>query len=275
MGTQSSLPNASSLHTIAPGVAAWLGGGGFGRPNAGVVVDADGLTLVDTLMVASQWQPFGDALEALRRPIRRVVLTSSHIPYVGGTSAFWAAAFYGTQTASDLLDLPPNVAGYRRLHPAFAREFDDELTTRPVSHTVDRDAYLTDAVVVRVVAGQSAENLVVEVPGAGVLFAGAMASFGTTPLAFDGDPARWAADLRILAGLQPIVVPGHGPVGGPAELLAQADYLDACCRGRIPPGPWDGWSDRHFDAINIERAAMLAQGDHRPPPSMLALLGLA
>lgn len=265
------------LTAIAPGVAAWLGEGPFGRPNAGVVADADGLTLVDTLMVPSQWAPFGDALDALERPVRRVVLTSSHIPFVGGTSRFWASAFYGTQLASDLLDLPPNVAGYRRLAPDFATEFADDLETRPVSHTIDADASLTDAVVVRVTGGQCAQNVVAEVPGAGVLFAGAMAAFGTTPLAFDGDPLAWAASLRALAAGPGagVVVPGHGPVGGPAELLLQADYLERCAEGRVPAGPWDRWTDRHFDRINIERAALLAAGDERPPPSMLALLGLA
>ncbi len=80
-----SMAPTAALHPIAGGVAAWLGDGPFGRPNAGVVVDADGLTLVDTLMVPSQWEPFGDALDQLGRHVRRVVLTSSHIPFVGGT----------------------------------------------------------------------------------------------------------------------------------------------------------------------------------------------
>lgn len=267
----------TSLTPIAPGVAAWLhdGPARFGRPNAGVVVDPDGLTVVDTLMVPSQWGPFGEALDAVGRPIKRVVLTSSHIPYVGGTGRFWAAAFYGTPSAADLLDLPPNVAGYRRLVPELAAEFPDDLATRPVSHTIERDATLTDAVVVRVTGGQAAENLVVEVPGANVLFAGAMACFGCTPLAFDGDPAAWAAALRSLAIPGRTVVPGHGPVGGEEQLLELAGYLDGCATGSIPPGPWDEWADRdRFDRINLERAAMLAAGDLRPPPAMLELLGL-
>jgi cyclase len=266
--------STAALTALGPGVAAWLGQGGFGRPNAGAVADPDGLTVIDTLMVRSQWEPFGAALDETGLPIRRVVLTSSHIPYVGGTSRFWAAAFYGTPLASDLLDLPPNVAGYRRLAPEFAAEFDDELTTRPISHTIDADAALTDAVVVRRARGQSAENLVVEVPGAGLLFAGAMATFGSAPLGFEGDPAAWAAALRELAVAGRTVVPGHGPIGGAEELLVLADYLEACCRGRIGPGPWDGWADRHFDRVNIERAARLADGDERPPTAMLELLGL-
>jgi len=260
---------------LAPGVAAWLGDGPYGRSNAGVVVDHDGVTLLDTLVAPAHAGPLAAELEGLGRPVRRVVLSSAHLPFVGGSSCFVAAAFYGSPTTSDLLDLPPFVAGHRRLVPDLARHFDDEFRTRPVSHTVERDALLTDAVVVRCTAGESAENLVVDVPGAGVLLAGAMASFGTTPLAFDGDPAAWASALRALAVDHDVVVPGHGPVGGRAELEQQAAYLEACVAGSIPSGPWDRWADRRFDVVNIERAAMLADGDLRPPPSMLALLGLA
>jgi cyclase len=263
------------LTPIAQGVFAWLGQGGHGNPNAGVVIDADGLTLVDTLMVPSQFEPFAEAVEALGHPVRRVVLTSSHIPFVGGTARFWQAAFYGTEHTSDMLDLPPNVAGYRRLMPAFAHEFPDELETRPVSHTVDVAAQLTDAVVVIPTRGQSAGNLVVHVPGAGVLFAGAMADFGAAPLAFDGDPAAWASALRELAALADVVVPGHGPIGGPQDLEVLADYLGHCVAGAVPPGRWDRWADRGFDEINVERAAMLARGDQSVPPTMLRAIGLA
>ena len=161
------MATGSALRVLAPGVAVWLGSGRFGHPNAGVVVDTDGLTLIDTLTVASQWGPFSEAVAALERPVRRVVLTSSHIPFVGGTSQFQMAAFYGSAHTAELLDLAPNVAGYRRLLPELAAEFDDELATRPVSHTVEADAALTDAVVVRVTARTRQVGGIVSQPGTG------------------------------------------------------------------------------------------------------------
>ena len=71
-------------------------------------------------------------------------------------------------------------------------------------------------------------------------------------------------------------MPGHGPVGGPAEVDALRDYLAACVAGSIPAGPWDDWIERERDEVNIERAAMLAAGEEPTtiPPSMLRLLGL-
>lgn len=271
---------ASGLTVLAQGVLAWLAPEpGHGRPNAGVVVDGDGITVIDTLMVPSQWEPFAAAVEAFELPIRRVVLSSSQIPYVGGSARFRQAAVYGTGRTSDLLDLPANVAGYRRLHPDFAAELDDELVTRPVTHTVDVAAALTPALQLFPLDGPSPGNLVAAAPGAGICFAGALCSFGATPLGFEADFEAWSAALDEVAALAPRIVPGVGPVGGTEEVRALQDYLHACLAAagdvdRLAPGPWDGWSEPAFHAVNVERAALAAAGDERVPEAMLRLIGL-
>ena len=43
----------------------------------------------------------------------------------------------------------------------------------------------------------------------------------------------------------------------------------------MPPGPWDDWIERDRDAINVEKAAMLAAGDTGMPPSMVKAIGLS
>ena len=68
-----------------------------------------------------------------------------------------------------------------------------------------------------------------------------------------------------------MIVPGHGPVGGEAEVRELQGYLRACVAANgdvdaIPPGPWDTWLERDRDAINVERAALLAHGDDEIPP---------
>lgn len=268
------------LDLLDAGVYAWLQApGGRGRPNAGAVVDADGVTVIDTLMVPQQYEPFADAVEALRLPVRRSVLTSSSVEHAGGTGRFKLAAVYGSPQASVHLDQPPNVESWQALYPEHAGWFGD-VATRPVSHVVASDVQLTDAVAVLTTGGQMAENLVAVVPGAQVLFAGAMCSFGAAPLCWQGDPARWADELDRLVELAPVVVPGHGPIGGEEEVRTLQAYLRACvaARGdaaRIGPGRWDGWRDREHDVVNVERAARLADGDDAVPASMLRLAGLA
>ena len=113
-----------------------------------------------------------------------------------------------------------------------------------------------------------------------VLFAGDLCFFGVTPLAFQGDPAVWADTLDVIADLADVIVPGHGPVGGEPEVRDLQAYLRACVAANGDPdaiasGPWDGWIDRdERDAINVERAALLAQGRDEMPGAMLKAIGL-
>src|SRR5215831_15891342 len=94
-----------ALTEMGDGVYAWLlPGGETGVANAGVVVDDDGITVIDTLMVRSQWEPFAAAVTALGKPIRRVVLSHAHIDHVGGTKAFPHAAVFATRPTSAVLD---------------------------------------------------------------------------------------------------------------------------------------------------------------------------
>ena len=270
--------SSPSLTALAPGVYAWLEQPhAIGRPNAGVVVDEDGLTVIDTLMVPSQTDRLATAISELGRPVARVVLTSGHIEFAGGTSRFPLAAVYGSALTSAHLDQPPNIEAYQTFMPDFAREFED-LQTRPVTHIVDSPAMLSPAVEVIPVEGYTPGNLLVRVPAAGILFAGGMCSFGVTPLAFQGDPAVWAQTLPALAELAETIVPGHGPIGGRAQVQELQTYLLACVEANgdasaLPAGPWDGWTDRGLDEINVERALLLARGEDRIPPSMLRAVG--
>lgn len=269
-----------SLVPLDTGIHAWLADTpGDGFPNAGLVVDADAATVVDTLCVPSQTEAFRSGIAAMDLRVRRTVLTGSTIESVGGTAAFTMSAMYGRRQTSVHLDQPPTPDIYRRLHPAVAGEFDDELRTKPVSHIVNEQVQLTPAVSLHPFSGSQEENLVAVVDAAGICFAGAMASFGVTPRCYQGDPARWADELDRLLELAPVIIPGHGPIGGEEEVRELQSYLRACVAaagdpGAIAPGPWDTWTQRDFDEVNVERAAMLARGDTSIPPSMLRAAGL-
>lgn len=267
-----------TLHEIADRVWVWLQPGGeSGVSNAGVIADDDGLTIVDTLMVRSQWEPFAAAVRKLGLTVKRVVLTHAHIDHVGGTSAFRNAMVLGSPMTSELLDQSMPVDAYKAFMPAFTDGFDElaVVGTRPVSHIVDAAAQLTPRIEVLPARGHTDGDLMVLVADADVLFAGDLCFFGVTPLAFQGDPAAWADTLEVLPELADTIVPGHGPIGGAADVAMLRDYLRHCVAGTVPPGPWDGWLERDpRDAINTEKAEMVRHGDDGFPPTMLRALGL-
>ena len=81
--------------------------------------------------------------------------------------------------------------------------------------------------------------------------------------------------LDAIAELAEVIVPGHGPVGGEAEVRELQAYLRHCVAGEVPSGPWDDWLEREQrDAINVERAALLREGRDEIPPAMVDALGL-
>jgi cyclase len=270
-----------SLHELADGVYVWLQPGGeSGVSNAGVVVDDDGVTIIDTMMVRSQWEPFAEAVKALELPMRRIVLTHGHIDHVGGTKAFPHAGVYASPQTSTVLDEPMPIEAYKSFMSAFDEEFDDlaELGTRPATHLIDGAASLTPRVEVLPASGHTEGDVIALVADADVCFAGDLCFFGVTPLAFQGDPDKWADMLDAVADLADTIVPGHGPIGGEREVRELQNYLRACVAANgdpntIPSGPWDSWIERERDAINVERAALLAEGQDVMPPSMLKAIG--
>lgn len=267
------------LIEIGDDVYVWCGKGRLDAPNAGIVVEDDGLTLIDSLLVGSQAQALAEALDAFGRPVRRLVLTASHVPFVGGSSTFKLAAVYGSSTTSANLDLPPNIAGYQHLFPEFAGEFED-LTARKVSHIVQQPAWLTQKVVAAPLPGLQGDNVVVQVPHANVVFAGSTCSFEARPLGFEADLAAWLGALDQVAQWGAIIVPGVGPVGDADDVAAFGAYLRACLDAgasgaRLADGPWATWAHAEFDAVNTERATMTARGDTGPPHAALALFGMA
>ncbi len=269
------------LVPLAGGVFVWLcNTPSHSHSNAGVVIAEDGLTVIDALLCPSLSSPFAFQLAELTPlPIKRLVASGSHIDVVGGSTAFPLAAVYGSGQTSDHLDQAPNPETWATLHPSYRGEFAD-LTTRPVTHTVNEPAHLCPASIAVPLSGPQYENLAVQVPGANVVFTGLLASFGVVPLGFEADFPTWIESLDQIGGYGEIFVPSHGPVGAVEELGALRNYLEACIAAKGDPsnlaaGPWDDWHGREFHRPNVERAHMLSVGDPSPPPSMLSLLGLS
>lgn len=254
----------------------------FGNSNVGLVIDEDGLTIFDTTTTPRNGHKAKKEIvkltAELNLPIRRVVVSSSRVAFSGGSWAFWQSAFYGTTEVSNQLDAPASLEALARLLPEHAEHFHEDFETRPITHLIDESAWLTPSILATPMAGECASNLVVQTPGANATFVGALGSFGVTPLTYDGDLAAWIESLDALIGIGGTVIPGHGMPGGEADLVDLRNYLEACIHvdgdaGAFPSGPWDRWTDRRFDDVNIERAMRMSREDPTTPAAMFRLLG--
>jgi glyoxylase-like metal-dependent hydrolase (beta-lactamase superfamily II) len=127
-------------------------------------------------------------------------------------------------------------------------------------------------------------DLIVHVPDADVVFAADVMFVGVVPVMWAGPTGNWLAALERILSLDPaVVVPGHGPISGPAEVRALRDYLawvDAAAQQRLARGssvmetarelvldegyrdaPWGHWDSPERIVITIATIDRHRRGD--------------
>lgn len=246
------------LRELADGVHAWIEpNGSWGEANAGLVVGDGAAALVDTLWDQRLARELlaATAPHTARAPIALVVNTHSDGDHWWGNAEVPAAASIVTSRAS--LDTmreelsPARFVRLRRLSALGARvpdavpgglgatgrylsamlaPFDFEhvrlrypdrtFSGEHVEHVGGRELRL-----VEVGPAHTPGDAIVHVPDAGVVFGADVLFFGATPVMWHGPLRNWLAALDLLLGLDAdTFVPGHGPVGGRAEVAALRDY---------------------------------------------------
>ncbi|WP_329040557.1 MBL fold metallo-hydrolase [Streptomyces sp. NBC_00178] len=217
-----------SLLPVADGVYAFVQpGGGWCLNNAGLVAGRDSAVLVDTAATESRTR-------RLREEVARVVPggpdhvvnTHFHGDHTFGNGQFVPRAVIVAHegTRSDTAEAG---LGLRHLWPGVAwgetpltlptLTFRDELTL----HHGDMRTEL-----LHVGPAHTANDVVAWVPERSVLFTGDVVWSGVTPYILMGSVTGSLAALDRLRALGPaVVVPGHGPVGGPELIDATRAYL--------------------------------------------------
>ncbi len=260
--------------------------------NVGLVVGDGGYLVVDTCSTQHQGR---DLVEAIRRvtphPCRAVVNTHAHFDHFFGNAAFPPAARWGHRdcaaTVAEYGEFMRGwlVAGARdRGRVDLAADYQaTELV--PPDHTFTAGADLTVGgrkVRLRYLGrGHTHNDIVVQVPDAGVVFAGDLVEEGAPPAFEDAFPLDWPATLDALLPLVAgPVVPGHGDVVDRGHVQTQADELrQVAALARTAhaerPGDTEAWRSlplpEHSARAALERA--FRQLDGAPPydpPEVLA-----
>lgn len=222
----------TGMTEVAPRVFAYIQAyGELGVSNAGLLLDKAGAMVVDALMVPTMTKRFAAQIKKITpAPVTRLVNTHHHIDHVGGNSFFREAEIVShTFCREEMRRTGLAVDVWQQRIPRFAAEFPRVKLAVPAVTFEDRLVFHQ--------AGREVElrhlgpahtfgDAFVYLPKEKVLFAGDLAFYYVTPLAFQGHVGKWitVAD-RILQMDVETIVPGHGPVGGKKELREMRAYL--------------------------------------------------
>ena len=201
--------------------------------NIGVVLGRDGLVVIDTRAshrLADELR--GEISDLGHLPIAAVINTHHHWDHTFGNARFLPSPIWGHARCAERV-LTEGDAMRERVSsqaPEYADELGEVVLTAPDrvfsdEATVDlgdrqlRLAYLGH--------GHTDNDIVIEVPDAGVLFAGDLLENDAAPSYGDAYPRAWAetARDRLLPLVSSAVVPGHGGVGDRAFVETQAGDL--------------------------------------------------
>jgi glyoxylase-like metal-dependent hydrolase (beta-lactamase superfamily II) len=138
-------------------------------------------------------------------------------------------------------------------------------------------------------------DLIVHVPDVRVCFAADVLFVGVAPVMWAGPASSWITALeRILALDAEVVVPGHGPLAGRAEVELMRDYLQWLEDGAAPllgagssvaatarvllrsreygDAPWAGWESPERIVITLATIDRHRRGAHAQPEGAAAAL---
>ena len=273
---------------VAPGVFAYLqGGGGLCVANAGLIAGRGGATAIDALFTPSMTRAFLDETRRLSpAPLRLLLNTHHHVDHTLGNALFppeteiLAHARAKEEMERTGLGVLPVIA---RLAPHFAPEMEGARQRLP-DRTFEGGALELelDGRLVRLLhfgTGHTRGDVLVHLPEGRVLFAGDLAFFYVTPLAFEGHIGNWIRiGRRVIDEVDAgIIVPGHGPAGTRDDLAHMLGYFellhDAARRAfdagasereaveSIDPGEYAEWTEAERIVPNVARLYAEFRGD--------------
>jgi cyclase len=217
----------ADLIEVADGVHAYIQpDGGWCLNNAGVIVSGGETALVDTAATTDRALALRETVATLApRAVRTIVNTHSHGDHTFGNYVFEDAVVVGHEGCRAEM----NIAG-KHLCGLWPDTDWGPIEVRPPSLTFRDRATLhvgdLAAELIHLGPAHTTGDAVVWLPGPRVLFTGDVIMAGVTPFTMMGSISGSLATIDGLRELGPrVVVPGHGPVGGPELLDAAEAYL--------------------------------------------------
>jgi cyclase len=287
-------PGPQRMQEVADGVFAYVQpDGGWCVNNAGVLVEPDRVTVIDTAATEARARTLRQAVAGLTTaPPRVLVNTHFHGDHTFGNAVVAGSDAVIVAHEQARTEMAAAGLGLTGLWPGV--DWGDISVTLP--HLTFQDRLTLHlgprrAELIHVGPAHTTNDTVVWLPEERVLFAGDVLMSGCTPFVLMGSVEGSLRAVERLRGLGPrTVVGGHGPVSGPEVLDETAGYLrrlrtvaaDAYAAGLTPleaareagAGPYGHWLDPERIVGNLHRAyAELGGGPLGTPLDVVGIFG--
>lgn len=217
------------LEQLAAGVYAFVqADGSWFINNTGLIASDGEVVCIDSCATEARTLSFLTAIRSVTsRPVEILVNTHHHPDHTNGNGLLAPRTIVAhTACRAELARAPwPPSPG------VFEPVLWGQIDARPPSLCFEASArlYISGRRLDLVHLGPAAHttnDVIAWLPEERILFAGDLVWGAGTPFALSGSISGWLSALERLEAFAPaIVVPGHGPVGGPELLIATADYL--------------------------------------------------
>ena len=233
----------TGLREIGPNCFTYVQGNGpphngGGLSNAGFVVGDDGIFVFDTLNGPAAAQPYIERIRQVSdKPFERIAYTHHHGDHTNGAQAFMGPGVEVVSTEycrNRNLQMAASAAG-GPADPAYgdiSPTFDDGTPRRLVPATTvisGKTTYHYGGTVVELLPIEPAHtwgDILVHLPEHKTLWMGDNGFFHMAPFLHNGYPTGWMMLLESILDMDlEIIVPGHGPAAGKAEVQEMLDYM--------------------------------------------------
>jgi cyclase len=231
----------TELKLLAPRVYGYTQAGGPGInnasiSNAGVIVGDTNLFIIDALgppILAKPFKALAEQTTGLKAG--RVVNTHFHRDHSNGNYLYEPAEIISHVITRDLMMKEGIPAHPYDTRPEWQGDMKELRLSLPTT-TISADAtYYYSGVTAQVThpgPAHSWGDLMVFVPEHKILFSGDVAFFDVFPACFNSYTTRWLGEINRLLDRNDIdtIVPGHGPIGGKAQLADMGEFLSLLIR---------------------------------------------
>jgi glyoxylase-like metal-dependent hydrolase (beta-lactamase superfamily II) len=235
------------LVEVADGVHVWLPpDGSWGWSNAGLISDNGQTMIVDTLFDLSLTRTMLEEMERVvptaKEHVDILVNTHANGDHCHGNELVPTQRIIASiATAEEMADLPPAALGAmvrgfenddsplgRYIRHAFgAFDFSNITMTMP-TETFTKNMAVTvgdiEIELIEVGPAHTGGDVLAYAPSRGVVFTGDILFIEGTPLMWAGPVDNWIAACDLIASMDAITVPGHGPISDAAGARAVRDY---------------------------------------------------